>query len=155
MITKNTYNLPFYKKDLIDIISDSKVHFAHFKHAIDFILPKGSKILAAKSGKVVDLKVNSNKGGSSLRYNNIKYTNYITLKHSNEEYSQYIHLKHLGNLVKVGDKVRTQQPIAISGNTGFLTREHLHFQVFRLNKTDIGWETLKIKFKDRIRVNRI
>lgn len=78
----------------------------------------------------------------------------ITLKHDNEEYSQYGHLKYRGALVKLNEKVKTGQPIALSGNTGFTTEPHLHFQVFKLNKTKIGWETLKIRFREKINIDR-
>jgi len=152
--TKNIYSLPFKKKDLIKAISHPKAHFAHGKHAIDFVLPEGAIILAPKAGIVIDVKIDSKKGGADPKYNDIKYVNYITLKHSNGEYSQYAHLKYKGALVKVGEKVKKGQPIAISGNTGFTTAPHLHFQVFKLNSSKIGWETLKVRFDERINVDR-
>ena len=78
----------------------------------------------------------------------------MTLQHNNGEFSQYVHLKHEGALIKLWEKVRKGQPIALSGNTGFSTAPHLHFQVFKLNKTKIGWETLKVRFKEKIDINR-
>lgn len=153
-LTKNIYALPFKKRDLIKAVSDPRAHFAHFKHAIDFILSEGTKILAAKSGIVVDIKVDSKEGGADPKYNDIKYLNYMTLKHSNDEYSQYAHLKYEGALVKLGEKVRRGQLIALSGNTGFTTAPHLHFHVLKLNKTEIGWETLKIRFEEKVDVDR-
>ena len=151
--TKNIYTLPFEEKNLIKAVSDPRAHFAHFKYAIDFILPEGSKILAPKAGTVVDIKIDSKEGGANPKYNNIKYMNYITIQHNNGEFSQYIHLKHKGALVKVGDKVKQRQPIALSGNTGFTTAPHLHFQIFKLNNSKVGWESLKIKFKEKIDVD--
>ncbi len=151
--TKSIYALPFKKKDLIKAVSHPKAHFAHFRYAIDFILPEGTVLLAAKSGKVIDVKVDSNKGGANPKYNNIKYLNYMTIQHSNGEFSQYAHLKHKSSSVKVGDKVKQGQPIALSGNTGFTTIPHLHFQVFKLNNSKVGWETLKIRFKEKIEVD--
>lgn len=152
--TKNIYALPFKKKDLIKAISDTRAHFAHFKHAIDFILPEGTKILAPKKGIVTDVKVNSKKGGADPKFNNLEYLNYMTLKHSKDEFSQYAHLKYKGALVKAGDKVKQGQPIALSGNTGFSTVPHLHFLVFKLNKTEAGWETLQVRFKGKINIDR-
>ena len=153
-VTKNIYSLPFRKKDLICAVSHPLAHFAHFKHAIDFLLPEGTKILAPKAGKVIDMKLNSKVGGTDLKYAGGKYQNYITIKHSDGEYSQYLHLKYKGNLVKVGENVKTGQPIALSGNTGFSSTPHLHFMVFKLNKTKIGWESLKIRFKEKLYVDR-
>ncbi len=155
MKTENIYSLPFKKKDFINAISHPKAHFAHFKHAIDFILPEGTKLLAVRSGIVVDIKIDSKEGGADPKYNDIKYMNYITIKHSNGEFSQYVHLKHNGALVKVGEKVKQGQPIAISGNTGFSTTPHLHFHIFKLNNSEIGWNSLEIRFKDKIKVDRL
>jgi murein DD-endopeptidase MepM/ murein hydrolase activator NlpD len=153
-LSKNVYSLPFHRKDLIQAISDPRAHFAYFRHAIDFLLPEGSKILAPKSGKVVDLKIDSRTGGIDPKYNKLKYLNYMTIKHSNDEYSQYAHLKHNGSFVKTGDKVRKGQPIALSGNTGFTGAPHLHFQVFKTNKTEIGFETVKVRFSEKIKIDR-
>jgi len=152
--TKNIYALPFKKKDSIIAISDPQVHFAPFEHAIDFIMPKGTEILASKYGIVAGIKVDSKEGGSNPKYNSIYYLNYMTLKHSNGEFSEYGHLKHNGALVKLGQKVKTGQPIALSGNTGFSDGPHLHFQVGRYCKTRIGIETLKIRFKEKVVVDR-
>lgn len=151
--TRNTYSLPFKKKDLIKAVSHPKVHFAYFKYAIDFILPEGTTLFAPKAGKAIDIKVDSNKGGADPKYNNMKYLNYMTVQHSNGELSQYAHLKYRGSLVKVGDKVTQGQPIAVSGNTGFTTTPHLHFQVCKLNNSKAGWESLKVKFKEKITVD--
>ncbi len=153
-VTRNVYVLPFKKKELIKAISHPKVHFAHFKEAIDFILPKGTMILAPKTGKVVDMKINSKEGGADQKYNNLKYLNYLTLQHTNGEYSQFAHLKYKGSLVKLGDSVKEREPIAISGNTGFTTAPHLHFHVFKLVNTKIGWISLKIRFKEKIRIDK-
>lgn len=152
--TKSRYTLPFKKKNLIKAISNPREHFAHFKHAIDFILPEGTKLLASKSGSVVEIKVNSKLGGTNPKYINIKYVNFITLQHNDGEFSQYAHLKHNGALVKVGDKVKQGQPIAISGNTGFSPIPHLHFHVFNLNNSKEGWESLKVRFKEKIYIDK-
>lgn len=153
--TKNIYSLPFKKKDLIRAVSDPRAHFGFLKHAIDFSLPIGTKILAAKSGIVIDVKDNSKKGGSDPKYNDVKYLNYISILHDNAEFSTYAHLKYKGSFVKIGDKVKTRQPIALSGNTGFTTTPHLHFQVFKRDWKEIsGINILKIRFKQKIKVYR-
>lgn len=154
MKSKNTYILPFRKKDLIITRSDPRAHFAYAKHAIDFVLPEGSEIIAAYEGKVIDLKVDSNEGGVDPKYDDNKYLNYITLEHENGEYTQYCHLKHKSAFVKLEDRVKKGQKIALSGNTGFSSAPHLHFQVFKLNKTKIGWETIEPKFKEKIEIDR-
>lgn len=53
--------------------------------------------------------------------------NYILLKHSDSIKTTYNHCKKL--LVKVGDRVKKGDCIAIVGATGYATGSHLHFEV--------------------------
>jgi murein DD-endopeptidase MepM/ murein hydrolase activator NlpD len=152
MKTKNIYAVPL--KGKARVISDSRLHKDYYKHALDFLVPINTKIYAPKAGKVIQIKVDSTQGGFTQKYNQLKYMNYITIKHANKEFSQFVHLKNKGALVKVNDKVRQGQPIALSGNTGFTSQPHVHFMVFKKNETKIGWESLKIRFKKRVIVKR-
>lgn len=156
--TINIYSLPFDKKDLIKAISHPRgAHRGHLKNAIDFVLPEGANIYAAEEGEILLVKDDSNEGGVDPKYNDDKYFNYISIKHKNKEISEYIHLKYKSAKIKVGDKVKKGQLIALNGNTGFSTTPHLHFHVAKLNDSQIGWETLDIKFDEdgkRIEVDR-
>lgn len=152
--SKNLYGLPIRESDFTEAVSDPRAHFGILKYAVDFPLKEGTTILAPASGIVVDVKVGSRQGGASKKYMNIKYANYLTLRHRNGEYSQYGHLKYRGALVKLGERVKKGQPIALSGNTGYTTEPHLHFHVSRKTKKDTGWETLKIRFTEKFRVMR-
>jgi len=75
-------------------------------------------ILAAFDGVVV----------MSQRYSG--YGNCVILKHANGLQTLYSH--NSKNLVKVGDRVRAGQKLALTGRTGRATTEHLHFEV-RIN----------------------
>ena len=55
--------------------------------------------------------------------------NYVKIRHDDGTIGNYVHLQHDGVLVEVGDKVRTGDVIGMSGNTGFTTGPHLHFEV--------------------------
>lgn len=152
MKTKNIYSLPVGKKDLDLAISDKRAHNKkHWEHAIDFILSEGTKILVAKGGIVIDVKDDSKKGGYEPKYDDIKYLNYIRVRHKNGEISEYSHLKHKGALVKKGDVIKEKQPIGLSGNTGYTTEPHLHFHVAKLDNPE---KTLKIRFKEKLKVIR-
>ena len=54
------------------------------------------------------------------------YGNYIKIKHDNGLETIYSH--NSKNLVKVGDRVKAGQKIALTGRTGRATTEHLHFE---------------------------
>lgn len=54
-----------------------------------------------------------------------------------------------GSLVEVGDYVKSQQAIGLSGKTGQTTIEHLHFNVLRPNK--FGMESVQIVFREGYR----
>jgi murein DD-endopeptidase MepM/ murein hydrolase activator NlpD len=54
------------------------------------------------------------------------YGNLIRIKHNNGLETYYSH--NSKNLVKVGDKVKAGQVIALTGRTGRATTEHLHFE---------------------------
>ncbi len=153
--TKNTYLLPFNKRDLIKAKSDPRVHFGYLRHAIDFILPEGTPIVAVKRGRVAYIYDKSRYGGADPKYQDPKYQNVISIQHSHGEISEYAHIQYRSSLLKVGDAVKQGQKIARCGNTGFSTCPHLHFHIARLtDKSRVGWETLKPRWKVKLSVDR-
>ncbi|MGM0502667.1 MAG: M23 family metallopeptidase, partial [Bacillota bacterium] len=97
--------------------------------ALDFKMEKGTPVTAARDGKVVKVKEDSNIGGASQRYNN--YANYITIYHQDGTFAKYVHLKYSGAIVTEGEEVEAGQVIGYSGNTGWSQGPHLHFEVFK------------------------
>ena len=98
------------------------------RHAVDFAVPEGTPVLAAREGVV--LQVESDFAGTGLdreRYGG--RANYVRILHADGSMALYAHLKPEGVLVRVGQRVRQGQQIALSGNTGFSTAPHLHFVV--------------------------
>ncbi|HNU90595.1 MAG TPA: M23 family metallopeptidase [Spirochaetota bacterium] len=88
-----------------------------FHRGIDIACPRGSKVHAARDGRVV---FTGYQGGYGLL---------VVVRHSHEYYTYYGHLSKI--LVKNGDVVNMRDPIALSGNTGRTTGPHLHFEVRR------------------------
>lgn len=113
------------------------------RYAIDFDMSTGDTVTAALDGIVIGVIKDYNTGGSSRRYR--PFANYITLFHKDGTMTQYTHLSHQGSLVCVGDTVKKYQPIGLSGNTGFSSGPHLHFNV--LSPTKNGVESFPIKFE--------
>lgn len=111
------------------------------RYAIDVSMPEGTPIIAVKDGKVIDMKMNSNKGGNSPSYR--PFANFIKIQHDDGTMSIYVHLKGFSEQVSIGDKVKRGQKIALSGNTGYTTGPHLHFAL----QTNTGQGVRSIKFK--------
>jgi len=143
---KNKYSFPIKLTDKVRVTYiDSRAHKGRLQHAVDFITKKGTPIMAALEGIVVDVKQDSNIGGDTKRFD--RYGNYIEIAHKNGEYSIYEHIKKNGSLVKIGDPVKQGQPIGFSGATGWLAGlgPHLHFDVHKyFGKSPDDYRTLEI-----------
>ena len=122
------YSLPFKTEKKIFLIQGYESAFSHKgEKALDFKVKKGTTICAARSGVVIGLREDSDKGG--LKDKNLSDGNYISIRHNDESVAYYWHLQKDGVLVNIGDTVQTGQPIGLSGNTGYSAFPHLHFEV--------------------------
>jgi murein DD-endopeptidase MepM/ murein hydrolase activator NlpD len=104
-------------------------HTGPDEYAIDWQMPVGTPIHAAREGLVVESKDDMDQGGPSLKYE--KSANCILIQHPDGTIGIYGHLKKDGNKVKVGDRVQAGDFIGLSGNTGYTCGPHLHFAVFK------------------------
>ena len=145
------YELPYPAGALCVLIQGYGGKFSHKvgspnHFADDWEMPAGSPVLAARGGTVVGVRQDSTAGGRSEQFSNC--ANYVIIRHTDGTYAEYLHLQVNGVLVHLGDTVQTGQQIALSGNTGFSSRPHLHFAVFRA--VDGGRrETLPVEFHVR------
>ncbi len=112
------------------------------ENALDFKMPIGTKIYAARGGVVVDIEESYSR--SCTEPDCAKYNNYILIYHNDGTFAEYTHVKKDGVKVKIGDQIKIGQFIGYSGNVGWATGPHLHFIVFfqKLKKRI----TLKTKF---------
>lgn len=143
--TKNIFSYPVEVKNGVRVSYDeSPAHVGKLRYAVDFIVRVGTLIKAAADGIVVDLKSDSNKGGSAKEYE--PFGNFIEIEHDGGECSEYEHLQKEGACVKIGDRVKRGQVIGYSGATGWLAHlgPHLHFMVGRYGATVEDYETVKI-----------
>ena len=98
--------------------------------AYDINMPIGTNIVAMRSGivgKVIESFEDLEPGTVGLA----DEANYITVKHDDGTEAQYVHLTLNGALKNEGDSVIQGEIIALSGNTGYTTGPHLHFQVMQ------------------------
>ena len=89
--------------------------YRSFHTGIDIGVPMGTIVKAARYGKIIYTGYN---GAFGL---------VVIIDHGNSLATMYAHLSRV--FVSVGQKVGTLQSIAASGNTGWSTGPHLHFQV--------------------------
>lgn len=82
---------------------------------LDIAAPQNTKIYAVYDGVVVKSEYHEING------------NYIVLEHSDHLKTTYNHCNKL--LVKEGEKVQKGEVIALVGETGYATGNHLHFEV--------------------------
>jgi murein DD-endopeptidase MepM/ murein hydrolase activator NlpD len=132
-VTKNldtyTYNLPYKEGTKHSVVQGYGGLFSHMHiAALDFNLPEGTPVCAAREGVIYNFKDNSDEGGPFPNYKN--KANFIIIKHNDGSFGCYWHLKKNGVVVKTGF-VAKGQLIGYSGSTGFVLRPHLHFSVKR------------------------
>lgn len=123
------YYLPFEPGTSHKVVQGYGGLFSHRNiAALDFKMPPGTPVCAAREGIIYSYKDNSNEGGAFSRYKN--KANYIIIKHRDGSFGCYWHLQKNGVLVKRG-YVSKGQIIGLSGATGQVIRPHLHFSVKR------------------------
>ena len=99
------------------------------RYAIDFAMPEGTPVVAARDGVVVDVTLNYRTGGFDRAL--LDMANTVTIAHDDGTIAEYAHLAPGKPLVQRGQRVRAGTLIAYSGNTGYSTAPHLHFVVSR------------------------
>lgn len=141
------YDLPYKKGKFFKVIQGYDGNFTHYNtNAIDFEMPEGTEVLAARDGIVVQVIQNNNKGCPSEKC--AQYGNYISILHSDKTRAEYWHIKHKGSVVQVGNKVKKGDLIGYSGNTGWSYGSHLHFVCYSPSYMGMKKEeTVKTLFK--------
>ena len=126
-VGKYEYDLPFKKGTKYQVVKGYGGLFSH-KHiaALDFDIPTGTPVYAAREGIIYNYKDDSDEGGPFLKYK--KKANYLIIRHDDGSFGCYWHLQKNGVLVKHGLVSKGQQ-IGFSGATGLVLRSHLHFSV--------------------------
>ena len=142
------YAFPYESEKAYRILQGYGSRFSHRgreEFAIDFDMPVGTPVHAARTGVVARIEESNSKG--CWEDDCGQYANFIVVLHGDGTTGEYYHLDKDGALVNVGDTVERGQKIALSGNTGHTTMPHLHFAVYRA----ISWgrtQSIEVRFQD-------
>lgn len=145
------YVLPFHAgtpRCVLQGFGGSFSHTGTLSSSIDFEMPVGTRVLAARGGMVVEVVDGFTEGGPDRAL--WRKANKVVIRHDDGTLASYLHLRPGGALVRPGARVRAGQPIAESGNTGFTSAPHLHFMVHVGNPDDLEnyVTTVPIRFDD-------
>jgi murein DD-endopeptidase MepM/ murein hydrolase activator NlpD len=125
------YQLPFESGKSFIISQGFNGKFSHHdpssRYAVDFAMPEGTRICAAREGVIMDIANDFFTSGVEASY--LERANLIRILHKDGTMALYAHLKLESVRFPLGKRVKAGDVIAESGNTGFSTGPHLHFVI--------------------------
>jgi murein DD-endopeptidase MepM/ murein hydrolase activator NlpD len=128
------YRLPYALDDAHPVSQaypDTVTHASEAnRYAVDFEMPVGTAVFAARAGIVVETAEEFSGAGLNLRFD-AKRANYVRILHDDGTLALYGHLNWHSVRVQPRERIARGQHIADSGNTGFSSGPHLHFVVQR------------------------
>ena len=100
------------------------------QHAVDFVMPIGTDVFAARDGVVIEVASDFFESGTNMAVDGPR-ANVVRVLHDDGTMALYVHLNWNTIRVVPGQRVSRGEYLADSGNTGFSTGPHLHFVVQR------------------------
>jgi murein DD-endopeptidase MepM/ murein hydrolase activator NlpD len=106
------------------------------RHAVDFRMPPGTPVLAARAGVVIGTEWRYEAGAEDEVL--LTKSNMVRVRHADGSVAIYAHLQRGGVAVAEGETLEAGRLLGLSGSTGFASGPHLHFAVTRVESTDRG-----------------
>ncbi len=126
------YRLPYRTGSTFSVLQGFHGAFSHRgsnEYAVDFDCPVATPVLAARPGIVVAANAAAQGSCTTPEFLEYRRTNFVIVLHDDGTLGEYMHLAPSGVRVSVGQHVERGAELALSGNTGFSSTPHLHFQV--------------------------
>lgn len=142
------YRLPYGPGSRFRVIQGPDSGFTHRgrdRHGIDWALPQGTLVRAARGGRVIGRYQDAAPGGASGEH--LGRDNFVWIEHDDGTVGWYAHLKRNSLLVAQGDRVEAGAPLGRAGASGFASEPHLHFQVSTPSHGEDAYETLPVVFE--------
>jgi murein DD-endopeptidase MepM/ murein hydrolase activator NlpD len=122
------YAVPFGGAEQRECVQGPREKPTHLgSHAFDFAMPIGTPIVASRAG-VVYATVDGFDQGSAESAKFLERSNHVVVLHDDGTTAAYAHLQR-GVVVREGDRVAVGQLLGHSGNSGYSSGPHLHFEV--------------------------
>ena len=119
-------------------------HQGTFYYAVDFQMPIGTVITAARTGRVVFIEASYSDFDRTEGHENV-----VIVMHDDSTYSRYAHLTPPGIRVSRFQSVLPGDTIGLSGNSGSGGAPHLHFDVTNAGNGRSD-QTIPFDFKNTI-----
>jgi hypothetical protein len=126
------YGLPYPHGLTFAVLQGFHGAFSHRgsnEFAVDFDCPVATPVVAARPGIVVAVNASAQGAGTSPEFLDDRRANFVLVQHDDGTLGEYMHLAPSGVEVAPGQRVARGQELGLSGNTGFSSTPHLHFQV--------------------------
>ena len=150
------YALPYPVGSTFSVLQGFGGSFSHTgsnEYAVDFNCPVATPVVAARPGRVVAINASAQGSGTTSEYLDDRRANFVLVLHDDGTLGEYMHLSPSGVEVHPGQKVERGQRLALSGNTGFSSTPHLHFQVMTAGED--GRSARSFPFRIAVGPNRV
>jgi murein DD-endopeptidase MepM/ murein hydrolase activator NlpD len=116
---------------------------ADSEYAVDFAMPAGTPVVAARDGLVIEAEFANRAGGQDRRL--LARANVVRVLHTDGSIASYAHLAHVARApVAVGEKLQAGAVIGGVGATGYSGGPHLHFVVQKVVGGSTGFAAVSL-----------
>ena len=115
------------------------------RHAVDFRMPEGTPVVAARDGVVIAAEWRHE--GGARRQSPHNQGNMVGVRHADGTLATYAHLEHAGVSVEAGEEIWAGRIVGYSGSTGYVSGPHLHFAVTHFVRSGGAVEEVSLPVK--------